>query len=84
MQERPSKRMKRNSENLEDAIRRQIFKLDMIRRLVRLAESSDKRQEWSQIKKTYFCNRTSSARKINEDWHNDECISTGQGRMKEE
>jgi len=58
----------------------------MIRRLVRQAESSDIQQEWSQIKKEYFWNSAGSARKINEDRHDDECIGTGQekneGRIK--
>lgn len=54
IQERSNKRMKRNSRKLEDDIISQIFKYDMLRRLVRQAESSDIEQESNHIKNVYF------------------------------
>jgi hypothetical protein len=80
--------MKWNSEKLEDTVISQKFKHDMIRRLAIRAESSDIHQEWSYtnmcIAETAQAVLCKDRRKRNEDWYDDQCMSTGRRRMKQE
>jgi hypothetical protein len=84
MQERFNKRMKLNSENLEDAILSQ--NLDRCDKQISEAGSSRYKVGRSHIKKciseTALWVLGQEKRKRNEDWYYDRCISIGQEKIE--